>query len=153
MASDEVKARHLDKMRAVLQATMLAETWKAYQKLDATHEKWGKRPFHELWRDREVFKEEYARLEASDAALKALTPKLCEFEIDCTSVSYVRAATRTMRNAAATALAILIYQRDNKKLPEKLDQVTRRFPGLDATDLFSGQPLIYRRANDGASFT
>jgi hypothetical protein len=133
--------------RAALLKSSLESAWQARLEHDAICSRWEAQPFSLAWREVAQFRANLAALGDRAPVQKALYAAYEPGTDRC-----LRAVSRTRRNAAAVAVAALHYQRQRGCLPAGLDEL--RQPGVvfDATDLFSGEPLLYHPTDGGQSF-
>lgn len=139
---------NVEEFRAALQKSSIDSAWQAEQQRREIYARWEAQPFPQAWRALDQFHKEIAAL-----AAKAPVQLACDSFWEPDRYYYVRAATRTQRNAASVVFAILQYQNQHGRLPASLDDLRQiEFP-FDATDPFSGEPLRYRVEGGGQSLT
>ena len=148
-AMPEKHFKSVEELKEALAGSSVKHDYRVTCQGNDVYERWSALPFHEAWKQRHKFVEDYCSVLVQAPSIVAAG---CGGSM--VALWYKREVVSELeREATVTIIALLQFRKENARLPEHLAEVIPKYLAEVPIDVFSGKPLIYRVDKNGKDLT
>lgn len=142
----------VDAFHEGVRATTLAQTWALQGRIESIVNEWCDLPFWIAWQRRDSLRRCWD-LARDNAVVQLIGGAREGAVVELGAPNYVLHVTRGHRHATLVLLALHAHKQRTGEFPETLDELGEALSQDERRDPFSGEALIWRRADVPGGFT